>query len=1324
MMQGSRYFILLVSVVLISFNYCWSVEINEQSSSILFTENKGQWHENVYFKANLGGGTVFLERNGLTYLVSEKVGHHHCKHQSLIDEEVHSHEQQPVKHHAFNFKWINLSPTVHLVGMDKQSAYENYFIGNDTTKWKSNVRNYKTLLYNNIYTNINAKIYSQNNSLKIDYIIKKGGNIQNIKLQYNGVDDIKINRNGQLEIKTSVHTLIEMQPYVYQIIDGVKIQVSCKYVLNNNVLSFQLLENYNKNYDLIVDPTLIFSTYSGSAADNWGSSATYDSEGNMFLGGIALEPGYPTTLGAFQTNFAGGFDLSSLDSDIVITKFNSTGTDRIYSTHLGGSKNELLKSLYCTPNNELVVLLVTGSSDYPTTVGAFDRTFNGGLFNVSTLNLIFDSGTDIAITRLNILGTALVGSTYYGGSRNDGIGIAYNYGDDTRGDIAITNNGDIIICSSTNSTNLPNTFGRFQPNYGGGNRDGFIARFNSNLRINRWSSYFGSTGVENANGITLDKNENIFICGVTNSNNLPGRNLGLIKNLIGSSDGYVSKINSNATQVLATTYLGTPMYDQAFLLDTDGQDNIVVFGQTVGNYAVTSGVYFDTLAPQFIHKLNNNLDSTIFSTVFGHTSDFDNITINISPTALLVDVCGNIYAVGWGGVTNAQGNTLEMPTTNDAFQQTTDGSDFYFINFNNDATQIIYATYFGEDGVGDHVDGGTSRFDKNGIVYQAVCASCGGFNSFPTTIGAYSNSNNSSNCNMAGFKFKFDLDAIQIITILANTSCTTDSVEFSYTSTQPATSVLWDFGDGQTASNETPVHRYISEGNYLVKLTIGNSINCNVTDSASILINVRLNKTTAIDTFLCDGDTLFFNQQIITQEGIYRDTLTAHSGCDSFVNLQVKRAQNYLQAIDSTICEGKHVQIGDSLFSKQGNYNITLKTVHNCDSNIVLNLNVLPTKYKFIDTAICFGTDIKIGSSSYQSNGNYYDTLVSSIGCDSVINLKLTVLPNVITTIKPEICEGDTFVFENIAYTQSENYTIIYKDINNCDSFLNIQLTVHRHEKTDIYKEICDGDSLIVGNTSYKTSGFYTHLLQTVKGCDSIVNIELVVNEHKTITIDTTICFGDSIRVGANYFKSAGQSTTKLQTTKLCDSVVTLNLALHPEIIINAIVDKDIIEKGEIIQLDIEANDNLLAYSWSPANLLLEENNKLKNPTAMPTQPTWFIVEATNSNTNCTVLDSVFVNILILPCNKDYIYIPNAFTPNGDNVNDVFKVRSKNLISGALIVYDRWGNKIYESDDINKGWDGTYKGVLQQQDVYGFYFSGTCDGGETTVIKGNVILLK
>jgi gliding motility-associated-like protein len=1427
--------LLFLAILFLSFNNFAA----DLSAQLDYIKNNGQWETPVLFKADLKGGWVFVSRNKLTYLFIENTHQHkhdadHAKYiekngvKTLNPDYQNTTSDKIIKGHAYNTCWLNSSESVKISSEEKQKYVHNYFTGKDKSKWQSNVGIFRTINYNNLYNNIDAKLYSEATSMKTDYCVHPNGKVSDIKIQYNGIDKINIETNGQLKITTSVNSVFELKPYAYQIINNKKTAIPCSYILKNNTVSFNVTE-YNKNYDLIIDPTLVFSTYSGSLSDNWGSSATHDNDGNMFLGGIALGASFPTTLGAFQTTFAGG--SSPIISDIAITKLNSTGSQRIYSTYLGGSSNELLASLICTPQNELIAVITTGSADYPTTENAYDTSFNGGSF-MNAVEIDFPFGSDLAITKFNPDGTALTGSTFFGGSENDGANLSdttsFNYGDESRSDVALDKSGNIYITSTTSSANIPNTIGHAQPVYGGGASDGMLAKFNSNLSALNWATYFGGSDVDAAYSIGLDKANNIFICGGSSSLGLAGSNTGLNTAFHGgSTDGFVAKFNNSGTSVLTSTYLGTDRYDQAYILDLDEEDNIYVFGQTLGTYPVSAGVYSNTNARQFIHKLNNNLNATGYSTVFGRPNYS---RVNLSPTALLVDVCGNIYAVGWGGNVNSfyqidAGTTNLMPLTADAIQSTTDGSDFYLFNLSKDGTNLIYASYFGENGgIGDHVDGGTSRFDKNGVVYQAICGSCGATNGFPVTDSVVSQNNNSDNCNMVGVKFQFDLVALQVVTTTATpqSGCVPLKVDFSYTSTRPGTSFFWDFGDGTTSTDEFPTHNYNAVGTYLVKFKIQNPIICNTVDSSTVTVVVSDKKTNNITGIICQGQRFIFNGQALTSPGIYSDTLMNAQGCDSIVILNLEVNQNTTTNIGRTICEGKSFNFNGQILTSEGTYADTLQNSIGCDSIIILQLNVTARIITELNISICEGQNITIGNHTYNSTGNYSDTLIAFSGCDSVINLSLIVNPKKTTGINQEICQGDSVIIGEHVYTISGNYKDTLRTNFGCDSVVNLSLIVHPvktqtinqftckgysftignqiFDSTGLYilnfqtskgcdsiinlnlvvtdtipsaieRTICEGDSISEGNQVFKIAGDYTIYVKAADGCDSLIQLHLIVNEIKRTSltqticegqniiignstfdssgvyvvkltsalncdsivslnltvlpviktfIDTTICEGEMIRIGNNNYSIAGDYSDTLKSSNNCDSIVNLSLNINPAPVINAVADQTAVKKEEQVQLNVITTE-ILNYNWIQG---IVNNSNLQNPTAIVNNPTWYAVIATNPNTQCKTKDSVFVDILILPCVAENIYIPNAFTPNEDGVNDVFLVRSTIIKNMRLEVYNRWGNKVFESDNINKGWDGKYKNEPQPVDSYGYFFTGECIQGEKITLKGNVNMLK
>ncbi|GAA4306167.1 gliding motility-associated C-terminal domain-containing protein [Nibribacter koreensis] len=739
--------------------------------SLEFVENKGQWPKQVQFSAEVPGGRLFLQNKGFVYTLydAKTLGHKHAdqpKKPGKKSPETLSDDEARVKGHSYSVTFEGARATPQVKGHESTAGTRNYFLGNDPSRWGKGARGFRKVQYQNVYPGIDVALYEKAGKLKYDFYLAAGASPNKIKLTYSGASQLKL-QDGHLLISTTVGNVTEQKPIAYQLVDGRRKDVPCAFVLKENTVSFQFPEGYDQKLPLVIDPVVIFSSFTGSTADNWGFTATYDSQGNMYSGGIAFKVGYPASPGAFQVNYADSVD-------IAIIKYN-TGVSgpaaRLYATYLGGRKADVPHSMVVNAKDELLILSSVGSFDFPISASAFDRTFNGGP-RIKPLgsgaNPNYQQGSDIAITSLSSDGSTLVASTFLGGTDNDGLlnpfgpngnDLVQNYGDQHRGDIITDPDGNVYIASSTFSRDFPARNG-FQNQYAGGTNDAVICKLTPNLSQLVWSNYYGGTGTDAAYSIQLDKNRNVYVAGGTTSAALAGTANGLQTSNSGVVDGFVLKIANTGDRILAGTFIGTDSYDQSYFLQLDGQENVYLFGQTAGNYPVTANVYNVPNGKQFIHKLNNNLNATIFSTVFGT----GNALIDLSPTAFLVDECERIYICGWGGVTNAgygNGRTFGLPTTPDAVQATTDGSDFYLMQLSPNAKDLVYATFYGGPLANEHVDGGTSRFDNRGIVYQAVCGGCGGYSDFPVPSGAhtYSALNKSTNCNNASFKFDFQTSA-------------------------------------------------------------------------------------------------------------------------------------------------------------------------------------------------------------------------------------------------------------------------------------------------------------------------------------------------------------------------------------------------------------------------------------------------------------------------------------------------------------------------------------------------------------------------------------
>ena len=795
---------------------------------IEFHANQGQWPGQVLYKANTIGGAVFVEGGALTYLLvtgGEREGHGK-------PDGAHS----PLRMHAYKVHFEGGTWPTH-TGVDRQPHYVSYFLGDDPTKWAGGVPVYQGVQLHGVYPGIDLHV-NGGHGLKYDWVVAKGADPSRIVMRFEGADKVEV-AHGLLYVRTSAGDVVEQRPVAWQTVHGTKRPVECRYKLQGDRVTFELPYGHDPRYPLTIDPVVVFSSFSGSTGDNFGFTATYDASGHLYGGGMVRSTGYPVTTGVIQPAYGGG------DNDIAISKFSPDGSTLLWSTYIGGSANEVPHSMVVNSNDELYVMGTSNSSNYPRTPGCWDNTFGGGSnppFAVTSYGFSYTNGCDIVVTHLNNTATALIGSTFVGGSGNDGLNQATpvnrNYGDPFRGEIVLDHDENPMVVTSTTSSGLFTSPDAPQPTFAG-QVDAYVFRMDPALTTMLWATYHGGSGVDAGFGIQLSSTGEIYITGGTTSNNLPSAGTPESPSNHGGADGFIARYAPSGSPLLSTTYVGTTALDLTYFVQLNTADEVFVVGQTAGNYPVTPGKYANPNATQFIHKFSGDLSTSLWSTRIGGAGNE-----NISPSAFLVSTCGQIYFSGWAGSTNAFGSaglsssTNGLPTTSDAFQSTTNGSDFYLMMLEVEATALGYATFFGGTAA-EHVDGGTSRFDKDGIVYQAVCAGCGGTNGFPTTPGVWSNTNNSSNCNLGVFKIDFE-QAVQVgidVTTTGQTGCLGD--QFVITATGNATGWVWDLGDGTTGlTGQVQIHEYGAPGVYTVMVIGLDSNSCNFVDTAYAEVNV------------------------------------------------------------------------------------------------------------------------------------------------------------------------------------------------------------------------------------------------------------------------------------------------------------------------------------------------------------------------------------------------------------------------------------------------------------------------------------------------------
>ena len=1308
----------------------------ETGGGISFTENKGQWAQPVRFQATLRMATLFIEEEGFTIVVQHP-GNESLRHPTPpAQKDRHRHRQ-----HAYRVRFVGANAKG-VRGEGQEEGYSNYFIGNDPARWASHVASYHAVRYDDLYEGIDLVAHSAENALKYDFIVAPGGRPSQIAMHYEDTDGLRL-QDGNLVVRTSVMEVVELRPYAYQLIDGKERAVPARYVLDGNVARIAL-GDYDTTQTLVVDPYLYFSTYTGSHSDNWGASGCYDSHKNTYTAGLVFGAEYPVSLGSYDGAYNGR-------ADIGIFKFDTSGSQRLFATYLGGGQADMPHSLFVNGFDELIVMGTTGSGDFPTTPSAYSRSFAGGtaIEYEGSDYIPFPNGSDLFVARLSQDGSQLMASTYVGGSGNDGLNyfrhynrdpsiimggndsLYHNYGDGARGELITDDMNNVYVGSTTTSPDFPTTPGCPQPRPGGG-QDGVALKLDHNLGHLLWGTYLGGRGSDAIFSIDVDRDYNLLVAGGTNSGGLPVTP-GCVNPAFtgGSADGFVAKIERHGTYMMACTYYGSPAYDQCYFVRCGKQGDVFILGQTEcqdGRF-VHNATYNVPGAGQFLARLTPGLDSIVWSTAFGsarHEPD-------ISPTAFAVDICNRIYLCGWGRhflnytidgaiIAPYTRGTTGLPVTADAYQDETDGQDFYVMCLTSDASQLEYATFFGErhvidgDPGSDHVDGGTSRFDRLATLYESVCASCGSHDAFPTTPDAWSQHNNSDNCNNAIFRLNVrdDFPVAEFSPPLAG--CVPLTTRFE--NTGRGDSFVWDFGDGATSTATSPSHTYTQPGTYTVTLVARQPGGCQETDTLRRTLTVLGNRALALDTLsTCNGLRL----QIGLRPSLgctYRWTQGRVS--DSAIsNPYVDSSGVYVLIVSGNGC-------ADTLTQVVRLGHVKLAIVGDTETCIS------PASYRM-------ATEGAIAQRLWLADSASGDT----VGRAATLSYPLQHSGWLLAHVEDALgCTGDDSLFIRFHSISDSVLTSSPACHDSCDGSATVRLTSLATPPV-LYNWGQGGiaDSAMLG----LCAGNYAVTVSDANGCAITKPFSISNPKGHAIT--------DSVRNAVCHTDCNGAIVLSVDDIASCTilwqdngSRDTLRTDLCPGTYIASVIDSngctmnDTIEVGTLSQLDsidAWADDSLLfdgeettlhatplngvAYRWQPAAGLLSPTSSSTRAFLFDT--TTFMVTATDEY-GCTATDSVTVNCMVVPCGEANLFIPNIFTPNGDGKNDRLCFRGEYVHSFHIAIFTRWGELVYESHDLNECWDGRYKDNWCQPGVYVYTCRITCDGNKTSELKGDITLVR
>jgi len=670
-----------------------------------FEANRGQIDKDVRFLSRGAGYSLYLTASEAVLALSKRPDAEHDA-------------QTPAKSVALRMNLVGASRKSVVSGIDELPGKSNYFIGKDRSKWRTNVPTYARVQYQNLYPGIDLVYYGNQRQLEYDFVVAPGADPKKIVLGFKGAKKLEIDAQGELVLHASGGDVRQHKPIIYQEIDGIRREIAGGYVRKGaNRIGFKLAA-YDASQLLVIDPTLSYSTYLGGSGNDVSRGIAVDAEGSAYIVGVTDSIDFPTTPGALQPQ------VVSSGNHLFVTKLNPTGSALVYSTYLGGSNpNDRPFSIAVDANGSAYLTGSTFSADFPTTAGAFQPMFAG------------PSGTtDAFVTKLDPTGSALVYSTYLGGT---GFFIELGFG------IAVDGAGNAYVAGTTSSRDFP-TAAAFQPALAGGDRLGaanaFVTKLNPSGTGLVYSTYLGGVStraVDEALGIAVDAAGNAYVTGFTTSFDFPTtpdafqRSIHRVDPSSLPQDAFVTKFDP-AGSLVYSTYLGGERDDGADGIAVDAHGNAYVTGGTASSdFPTTAGAFQPASGVGFVTKLNPTGSALVYSTRFGGSSG--------AGSGIAVDAAGNAYVTGVVHPLCGRFSCFtDFPTTPGAFQPNFGGgnADGFVAKFNPEGSAVVYSSYLG----------GSSDDESRGIAVDAsgnayVTGFTGSAN-FPTTAGAFDTSFN------------------------------------------------------------------------------------------------------------------------------------------------------------------------------------------------------------------------------------------------------------------------------------------------------------------------------------------------------------------------------------------------------------------------------------------------------------------------------------------------------------------------------------------------------------------------------------------------------
>jgi beta-propeller repeat-containing protein/hemolysin type calcium-binding protein len=593
-----------------------------------FVPNAGQSDRRVRYQAQAGGASFFFTKHEAVVALAGKE-----------------------KGVALRLGFPGANRQVAITGERRQAGRVNYLLGRDPASWQTNLPTFGEVVYRQLWPGVDLRFRGAAGQLKYELEVAPGASVDAIRLAYTGAQRLAVDPRGSLLVRTPLGTLRDARPFSYQRIGEKRVPVASRFRLTGGTGYGFVVAEYDRRLPLIIDPGLQYSTYLGGSGFDYGEEIAVDAAGNAYVTGEADSTDLPTTAGALDTARSGCCDA-------YVSKLNPTGTALVYSTYLGGSNYDFGVGIAADAAGNAYVTGGTSSTDFPVP-GAFDTTLGGT--------------SDAFVAKLNPSGSALVYSTYLGGSSSD-----------QGGGIAVDSTGSAYITGSiTGSTDFPTTSGALDTALSGC-CDAFVTKLSSTGSLT-YSTYLGGSNADYGDGIAVDGTGSAYVTGQVYSADFPTSTGAFDTTLGGTHDAYATKLNAAGSALVYSTYLGGSADDVGSGIAVDGAGGAYVTGFTRSADFPVLGAVDTSLggsADLFVTKVNGAGTGLAYSTYLGGSAeDFGG--------AIAVDRARSAYVAG-------QTFSADFPTTPGAFDTIRDGPrDAVVTKLTPDGSAMLNSTYLG-----------------------------------------------------------------------------------------------------------------------------------------------------------------------------------------------------------------------------------------------------------------------------------------------------------------------------------------------------------------------------------------------------------------------------------------------------------------------------------------------------------------------------------------------------------------------------------------------------------------------------------------------------